>query len=469
MKRGSALGCAVLGVLLEFSCAKPLPPIPSLSLNGIDADVRSAIEKARDRAVAEPKSAEASGRLGMVLEAHSLDQPAVTAYQRAVRLDPKDFAWRYYLSLSLQQTGQLDQALAAVTDALRIRPDYAPAILERGELLMKLGRFPESGAAIAPLLATDPDSPLVLYSMGRVKFAQQDFTAAADLYRRATDAYPKYGAAWFGLAQADRRLGRAAEADKSDRLAESYKDNTPQPDDPLLDEVKKLETGIQNRLALAKRLQDQREFDRATELYREVLKQYPDNLEALVNLLYMAKFPNRASPQETEDLYNKARAANPNYPLVYVYHGTALAAQGKYDAAAAEIEKGIRLKPTDAEAHAWLADTREKQNRRADAIAEYQIAVAQDPAFRAARLELAKNLLYAGRSREAIPVLTPALRLEDSNTPLFMMFLTQAYANLGDRESARKYLVQAHEFVLKNGPSALLPQIETGLRSLGPG
>ena len=56
-----------------------------------------------------------------------------------------------------------------------------------------------------------------------------------------------------------------------------------------------------------------------------------------------------------------------------------------------------------------------------------------------ARLELAKNLLYSGRSREAIPVLLPALKVEDQNTPIAMMFLVQAYVNTGDRATARKY------------------------------
>jgi hypothetical protein len=86
-----------------------------------------------------------------------------------------------------------------------------------------------------------------------------------------------------------------------------------------------------------------------------------------------------------------------------------------------------------------------------------------------ARLELAKDLLNSGRSREAVPVLLPALQVQDDKTPVAMMFLVQAYVNLGDRASARKYLEQAHEYVVRNGPANLLPQIESNLRTLGPG
>src|ERR1700722_14570650 len=467
MMRGIA--AVILAALLQWSCAKSVPPVPAIQVEGLDSDVRNAIQKAHDEAVAQPKSAQASGSLGMVLEAHTLYQPAVGAFQRAVRLDSKDFAWRYYLALCLEKTGQLDEALASVSEGLRIRPDYAPAILKRPELLLKRGRFPESAAALEPFLTKNPGSPMALYFLGRVKFAQQDFAAADDLYRRATEAWPTYGSAWFGLGETSKRLGRDAETEKDYQLAETNKDHYPPSGDELFSQMTKLATGIETSLAEAKRLMNKREFDRASQIYKEVLKQYPENPDCLVNLLYIAQYPNQATPEEVEDLYQRARAASPQLAEVYMYHGTALAAQGKFDPAVAELDKAIELKPNNAEAHAWLADVRERQHRPGDAIAQYRIALETTPDFRIARLELAKVLLYAGRSREAIPVLLPALKVEDQNTPVAMMFLVQAYVNTGDRATARKYLEQAHQYVLRNGPSNLLPQIESNLKSLGSG
>src|ERR1700733_15036361 len=186
MTRGIA--SVILAALLELSCAKSVPPVPAIAVDGLDADVRNAILKARDQALAQPKSAQASGSLGMVLEGHTLYQPAVPAYQRAVRLDPKDFAWRYYRARCHEKTGQLDEAMASFSEGRRIHPDYVPAILKRAELLLKLGRFPESAATLEPFLAKNPGSPMALYFIARLKFAQQEFAAADDLYRRATQA-----------------------------------------------------------------------------------------------------------------------------------------------------------------------------------------------------------------------------------------------------------------------------------------
>src|ERR1700733_3380770 len=144
---------ALSAVVFDVSCARPIPPVPAVSLDGLDADVRVAMEKARDQAVAEPRSGPASGRFGMVLEAHTLYLPAALAFERAVRLDPKECAWRYYLALPRENAAQPEQALAAVSDALHIRPDYTPAVLKRGALLLKLGRFQEGDAVLEPLLA----------------------------------------------------------------------------------------------------------------------------------------------------------------------------------------------------------------------------------------------------------------------------------------------------------------------------
>jgi len=469
MRRGALVTIATLGALWVFSCGSPVPPVPTVQVDGLDADVRDAIQKARDEALAQPKSGQASGRLGMVLEAHTLYQPAALAFQRAVRLEPKEFAWRYYLAVAQEFASQPDQALNAISDALRINPSYTPAILKRGELLYKLGRLKESDAALEPLLAqnSNPNAAETLYNLARVKSAEGDFAAAEDLYRRACEAYPTYGAAWYGLAVTARRLGREDESEKAFKLAESNKDHNPPAADELLGQMRKLATGVENRLAKAKQLMNRRQFDEASQLYKEVLKQYPDNPDCLVNLLYIAQYPNQASPEEVETLYAKARQANPKLPQVYLYYGTALAAEGKYDAAAAAIEKAISMKPTDAEAHSWLADVRERQHRPALAIEQYRQALAVEPSFRPARLELGKILLDTGRDREAIPVLLPALQVDDTYTPVVMMFLAQAYLISGDRQHAREYLEQAHVRALKTGPPNLLAQIEKNLAQLG--
>src|SRR5579863_6806875 len=155
MKRNAVPTVWILAALLTSSCSGPVPPVPTLSVDGFDPQVRDAVLTAQKQALADPASAAASGHLGMVLQAHALYEQAAVSYQRAIRLDSKEFGWRYYLALVLQQLFQPQQSLDTLLPALSIRPDYAPAILKRGELLFQLGRFQESGSAYESLLAHD--------------------------------------------------------------------------------------------------------------------------------------------------------------------------------------------------------------------------------------------------------------------------------------------------------------------------
>src|SRR5579859_5348346 len=129
MKRGVALTVSILASLFAESCGGPVPPLPTLSVEGLDAEVREAILTAQKQAEAAPSSGQASGHLGMVLQANSLNQPALLSYQRAIRLDPRGFSWRYYSAVVLQQLSQPEKALDALAGALRIRSGYAPAVI----------------------------------------------------------------------------------------------------------------------------------------------------------------------------------------------------------------------------------------------------------------------------------------------------------------------------------------------------
>jgi tetratricopeptide (TPR) repeat protein len=461
--------CALLALaaLFAWSCADPVPPVPTASVEAVDPDVRDAILKARAQAMAEPKNAQASGRLGMVLEANTLYTPAALAYRRAIRLEPKEFAWRYYLALTLQQQFKLEEALDAVTAALSIRPSYSAAILKRGELLLKLGRLKESSTTFESLLAQDPKSPVALYALARVNYAQEALPAAEDFYRRACQAYPTFGAAYYGLGVTQKRLGRHDESAKNFALAERYTGDSPPVDDPLLSQMSQLATGLLTQLRQADQMLHQGEFQESSRLFREVLKREPSNMDSMLNILYMAPFVGQPSGEEVESLYQKARRINPNIPKLYLFYGSALTGPEHYDAAVAAVKKAIELKPDYAEAYVVLGGMQEKHNLPAQAIENYRLALAAQPSYPPAHLQLGRLLVSLGRDREAIPELLPALQVDDSDTPIVMLLLAQAYANSGDIGKARNYLQQARVRAVKTGPPGLLQQIDQGLTQLG--
>ncbi len=406
----------------------------------------------------------------MVFEANALYPPAVLAYQRAIRLEPKEFAWRYYLALTLQQLSRMDEALDTVSAALHIRSDYVPTVRKRAELLFKLGRFQESRAILESLLARDPKSAATLYALARVRYAQEELPFAEDFYRRACDAYPTFGAAYYGLAVTEKRLGHDAESAKNFKLAERYKGDSPEAGDPLLNQMLDLATGPVNRIQQAQQMVQQGEYQEASRLFREVLKHDPNNLEGLyglLNLFYQAPQGAQPSVEEVETFYARARQIAPQNPELYLYYGTALIRQNKFDGAVTALNKAIELRPDYAEAHLFLGGALERANRPDQAIAHYRLALAAQPSYRPAQLQLGRMLVNLGRDREAIPQLLPALQVDDSDTSMVMLFLAQAYANSGDLGQAREYLKQARTRVQKTGPPDLLERIEQGLKQMG--
>jgi protein O-GlcNAc transferase len=461
---------AISALAALFACSRvsPVPPVATLSLGGVDPEVRDAIITARNQAVAQPKNGHASGRLGMVLEANTLYPQAALAYRRAILLEPKEFAWRYYLALTLQQDSKLEEALDAVSTALSIRPSYSAAILKRGELLFKLGRPKESIATLESLLAQDPKSAATLYALARVKYAQEDLSAAEDFYRRACQAYPTFGAAYYGLGVTEKRLGRPADSAKNFALAERYNGDSPAVEDPLFSQMSELATGVSTRLLQADQMLHQGALQEASRRFQEVLKRDPNDLDSILNVLYLAPLVGQPSGEEVESLYARGRRINPQIPKLYLFYGSALAGQGNYDAAVTAAKKAIELKPDYADAYVFLGGMMEKHNLPDQAIEDYRLALAAQPSYRPAHLQLGRILVTQGRDREAIPELLPALQVDDSDTSIVMVLLAQAYANSGDLGRAREYLKQARNRVLKTGPPDLLERIEQGLKQVGP-
>jgi tetratricopeptide (TPR) repeat protein len=401
----------------------------------------------------------------MVLQAHAVYQTAALAYERAIRLEPKEFAWRYYYASVVWQLSGPEKAIEPLSAALRLRPGYAPAILKKGDLLYQLGNFQESGEAYKSVLAEDPASAAGLYGMARVKYAQHDMTAAEDFYSRACRAYPNYGAAYYGLATVEQGLGRDAEAAKNFELAQRYNGDHPPATDPLGDQLAALETGIYYRLANGDQLARKGRTDEAAQLNEAMLERDPENFSVLLNLLYLARFVDRLNDR-VESWYLKAKQINPQVALVYAYYGAALARQGKYDVAASAARKAIELQPDYPEAHVLLGEVLEQQNRPAEALEQYQRALATQSSDRTLELKLWRLLIIQGRGRDAIPQLIPALQVDDSYATLRRLLLGEAYLTTGDVAKAQEYLEQARSRARAEGPPELVAQIDQEIEQI---
>ena len=243
----------------------------------------------------------------------------------------------------------------------------------------------------------------------------------------------------------------------------------------MFDQVAELATGSFNQLQQVEELirlaarpagqYEKGDLEKAASLSQEVLLRDPDNLSALLDLLFLARFLNRFDDM-VDAWYARAIRINPEVPYVYSHYGVVLVRQGKYDPAIAALRKAIALRPGYSEAHLWLGRSAGTTEPFREAVEQYRLALPADSSNRMAQIELGRILINLRRDREAIPQLLPALSVDDAQTSFVMVLLGQAYLATGDPAKARQYLEQARGRVRNEGPPQLLAKIEDELKQL---
>jgi len=153
------------------------PPIPP---NIQDPEILQVIEETRQDVIDHPRSADAWGRLGMVLLAQLFDIDADHCFAEAARLDPSDARWPYGRGL-LALKRNPDNALPFLRQAIAVesRPgtlsDYsmqlAEALLERREL-------DEAEQLFGQEYERDPSNLRAAFGLGLIAVARDDDRAA---------------------------------------------------------------------------------------------------------------------------------------------------------------------------------------------------------------------------------------------------------------------------------------------------
>jgi tetratricopeptide (TPR) repeat protein len=151
-------------------------------------------------------------------------QPAwaseVALWEDAVSKGPLMFRPRANLGLAYNRQGRQDEALVELRQALRIKPDYADAWVELGNLLHERGSLDEAEAAYRQALACSPALEGAYHNLGNIalgrglalaKQGRQD--EAREQLERAVAQYREALARRPGFAEARNNLGQALEAD----------------------------------------------------------------------------------------------------------------------------------------------------------------------------------------------------------------------------------------------------------------
>ena len=136
----------------------------------------------------------------------------VRLWEDAVAKGPGMFRARANLALAYKHQHRDQEALGQLRLALHIKPDYADAWAELGNLFFDQGDAQGAEAAYRQALKYNPSLEGVHYNLGNMAQRRGEWAQAIDYYQTALRYNPGYAEAHNNLGQAYEALGRQPEA-----------------------------------------------------------------------------------------------------------------------------------------------------------------------------------------------------------------------------------------------------------------
>jgi len=446
----------------------PLPNLPTLTLSDFPAEVRDQVQQAYGAARRRPRDSEAIGTLGMLLDLYDRPDQALVCYERANQLDPRSFEWWYYLASLLAKQGKHAEAARTFRRALRLDPAYLPARLKWAESLLDSGEVQESKNVYSDIIDELPGTAEAYFGLGRVAVVHGDPAAAQEFFRKACELFPTYGPARYALAQVDRKLGKSKEAEQELALYAHHETVVPPTDDPLRDQLRKLDMRAAAHLERGVQLEQVGRLDDAITETEEALRLNPELVKAHINLLIL--YGRMGNWEKAEEHYQAAVKLNPaQFPDAYYNYGIILIEEGKLGEAEEAFRKALAIDPSYHAAHNNLGNVLEREGKLPEAAAEYRKALEGNPGFRRAHFNLGRLLVYQHQYAEGIEQLLQTRTPVDEETPTYLYALGAAYGRAGDNANALHYLEQAKELAVERGQTPLASEIEKDLEKVKAG
>jgi DNA-binding winged helix-turn-helix (wHTH) protein/Flp pilus assembly protein TadD len=282
---------------------------------------------------------------------------------------------------------------------------------------------------------TDNVDAYALYSHGRSfwsKRTKKDFWKAIEFYRRTLVVDPNYAPAYAGIAECYLMLGDYAYLSPADSFPQAGKHaRTALSLDPQLAEA-------HAALAYVKFVYDW-DWSGAEDSFKKAIELNPNYPTA--HQWYAEFLASRERFDQAERELDAARRLEPNNIALNAVSGWILYLKRDYDAAINKHRQTIELDPNFFLTHMFLALALDAVGERAEALAEYELAVKLDPNAEAAAY-LGRAYALAGRRAEALRTIEnlKARSVENYISPFFFALV---YDGLDEREQMFDWLEKA--------------------------
>ena len=443
---------------------RPAAVLPDFDVASLPAGAAQAIGSAYADARARPDDVEAVGRLAITLHAWEQWDAAAGAYKAAQQRAPGERRWWYLAGLLETARGRHAEALPLLERSATLAPQDAAGRLRVAEARLETGDFTGSEALFGELTREPLTAVPAEYGLGRIAAARGEYAKAIAHLERAVAGFPDFGAAQYALALAYRRLGRTSDAARALERHQKCLACWPAVEDPV---AALIPAAREDAAALLKRgiqLASSGNVPAAIEAHEKALALSPSLVQARVNLITLYGRATRWADAEAQ--YRHLAEGGQSVGEAHANYAQVLLAQRRPAEAIPPFREALALNPADASARNGLGLALEMTGDAAAALAAYQRAVSDAPALRAARFNLGRALVGAGRLQEAIAELVKLQQPQDEQTPRYLFALSAARVRAGDTAGGRAQALEALAMARHYGQADLAATIERDLAGL---
>lgn len=378
--------------------------------------------------------------LSRLYHANGFYAEAARCYEALLSLEPRQPRWAHLQAAIAAEFGRLDAALPAEERAVRLAPDYLPARLRLGDILLKSNQTARAAEAYAAALRLEPRNPYALLGLAKCDLARGDWAAAREHLRETVKFHPDFVGALSLLvtvsehfhddpeaARLRAKIGRREFSDLRDPWLESLADD-------CFDSYR-----LSVAAALAKFAGDNAAARRWLERAVALAPSSGAYRRQLGKLLYQSR-DHSVARQHLE----KAVALTPEDSDAWILLVDILVALGDTPAAQRALAAGLAACPQSAALHYLHGQKLAAAGRDQEAVAEFKNAKALRPNEANAYIDLALVYFRLERVEEAIAEMRAALTVQPGH-PLAMSVLARYAIDTDDEAAARHWIQQLRE------------------------
>lgn len=281
---------------------------------------------------------------------------AMNFAERAMKAAPGNARVWFLLGYSARLGNKLQQSLDAYNHGLRLEPGNLDGLSGSAQTLAKLGRIEEARRVLFQVVARDPKRANDLLLAGQLTMQSGDLQQASSLLARAEALRPSA----FGEVMLATAYLKLKEPDRAKQLLETAKRRDPRNPDVFR--------------AVANYHRGEHDYTSAIQTLRSSPVM---NVDVLGDLAYSYELA--GDKQNAADTYGRAAKMAPQQIGIQLSAANAQLRLGALDAARSYIDLAEKIDPNHYRVHALRAQLARAEDRKPEAIAQYQAALRSMP------------------------------------------------------------------------------------------